>query len=57
MSIRKKLIAKVEEVKAEVNRELVGVQQISNRIANHNKSKTELFLESYSENKNTLDKE
>ncbi len=54
---KKKLIAKVEEVKAEVNRELVGVQQISNRIANHNKSKTELFLESYSANKDTQEKE
>ena len=54
---KKKLIAKVEEVKAEVNKELIGVQQISNRIANHNKSKTELFLESYSANKNTPEKE
>ena len=54
---KKKLIAKVEEVKAEVNKELIGVQQISNRIANHNKSKTELFLESYSANKDTQEKE
>lgn len=54
---KKKLIAKVEEVKTEVNKELVGVQQISDRMIAHNKSKTELFLESYSANKDTQEKE
>lgn len=45
---KKKLLAKVDDVKTEVNKEFENIQQISNSLISHNKNKTELFLESYS---------
>lgn len=45
---KQKLLNKVDTIKREVNKEFNEIQNISATMLEHNKTKTELFLESYS---------